>query len=101
MIAPAAFVGDPHDLGLTLSLNGTMKQDASTAGMIYRSISQFVTLEPGDIVLTGSPARVGLPSEFLRPGDKVVAAVEKIGDLRIEIAMSDSVYPRALTIPTR
>jgi 2-keto-4-pentenoate hydratase/2-oxohepta-3-ene-1,7-dioic acid hydratase in catechol pathway len=61
--------------------------------MIYRideqlsSISQFVTLEPGDVVLTGSPAGVGLPrGEFLKPGDVVVATAEKIGPLRVEIA---------------
>jgi 2-keto-4-pentenoate hydratase/2-oxohepta-3-ene-1,7-dioic acid hydratase in catechol pathway len=93
VIVPAEFVGDPHDLRLTLSVNGQSKQDASTSGMIYRideqlsSISQFVTLEPGDVVLTGSPAGVGLPrGEFLKPGDVVVATAEKIGPLRVEIA---------------
>ena len=94
MITPAAFISDPHDLRLTLSVNGKIKQDASTEGMIYRideqlsSISRFVTLEPGDVVLTGSPAGVGYPrGEFLRPGDKVIATAEKIGELRIEIAL--------------
>ena len=78
---------------LTLSVNGAMKQNASTAGMIYRideqlsSISQFVTLEPGDVVLTGSPAGVGLPrGEFLKPGDKVIATAEGVGELHMEIA---------------
>ncbi len=94
VITPAAFISDPHDLRLTLSVNGKIKQDASTEGMIYRideqlsSISRFVTLEPGDVVLTGSPAGVGYPrGEFLRPGDKVIATAEKIGELRIEIAL--------------
>jgi 2-keto-4-pentenoate hydratase/2-oxohepta-3-ene-1,7-dioic acid hydratase in catechol pathway len=60
--------------------------------MIYRideqlsSISQFVTLEPGDVVLTGSPAGVGLPrGEFLKPGDKVLATAEGVGELHMEI----------------
>jgi 2-keto-4-pentenoate hydratase/2-oxohepta-3-ene-1,7-dioic acid hydratase in catechol pathway len=51
------------------------------------SISQFVTLEPGDVVLTGSPAGVGLPrGEFLKPGDKVIATAEGVGELHMEIA---------------
>jgi hypothetical protein len=90
---PAAFIRDPHNLRITLSVNGAMKQNASTAGMIYRideqlsSISQFVTLEPGDVVLTGSPAGVGLPrGEFLKPGDKVIATAEGVGELHMEIA---------------
>ncbi len=93
VITPAAFIRDPHDLRITLSVNGVMKQDASTAGMIYRideqiaAISQFVTLEPGDVILTGSPAGVGLPrGEFLHPGDKVVATAEGVGELHMEIA---------------
>jgi 2-keto-4-pentenoate hydratase/2-oxohepta-3-ene-1,7-dioic acid hydratase in catechol pathway len=93
VITPAAFIGDPHDLRITLSVNGVMKQNASTAGMIYRideqiaAISQFVTLEPGDVIMTGSPAGVGLPrGEFLHPGDKVVATAEGVGELHMEIA---------------
>jgi 2-keto-4-pentenoate hydratase/2-oxohepta-3-ene-1,7-dioic acid hydratase in catechol pathway len=95
VITPARFIRDPHDLRITLSVNGAMKQSASTAGMIYRideqlsSISQFVTLEPGDVVLTGSPAGVGLPrGEFLKPGDKVIATAEGVGELHMEIALS-------------
>jgi 2-keto-4-pentenoate hydratase/2-oxohepta-3-ene-1,7-dioic acid hydratase in catechol pathway len=93
VITPAAFIRDPHDLRISLSVNGVMKQNASTAGMIYRideqiaAISQFVTLEPGDVILTGSPAGVGLPrGEFLHRGDKVVASAEGVGDLHMEIA---------------
>jgi len=93
VITPAPFIRDPHDLRISLSVNGVMKQDASTAGMIYRideqiaAISQFVTLEPGDVILTGSPAGVGLPrGEFLHPGDKVVATAEGVGELHMEIA---------------
>ena len=92
VITPAAFIRDPHDLRITLSVNGKMKQNASTSGMIYRideqlsSISQFVTLEPGDVVLTGSPAGVGLPrGEFLHPGDRVVATAEGVGELHMDI----------------
>jgi len=93
VITPEAFIRDPHDLRITLSVNGVTKQDASTAGMIYRideqiaAISQFVTLEPGDVILTGSPAGVGLPrGEFLHPGDTVVATAEGVGALHMEIA---------------
>ena len=77
-----------------ISMAGShVAQNASTAGMIYRideqlsSISQFVTLEPGDVVLTGSPAGVGLPrGEFLKPDDKVIATAEGVGELHMEIA---------------
>jgi 2-keto-4-pentenoate hydratase/2-oxohepta-3-ene-1,7-dioic acid hydratase in catechol pathway len=93
VITPAAFIRDPHNLKITLSVNGAMKQNASTAGMIYRideqisAISQYVTLEPGDVILTGSPAGVGLPrGEFLRAGDKVIATAEGVGELHMEIA---------------
>ena len=92
VITPAAFIRDPHDLTITLSVNGATKQNASTAGMIYRideqiaAISQFVTLEPGDVILTGSPAGVGLPrGEFLHPGDHVVATAEGVGELHMTI----------------
>jgi 2-keto-4-pentenoate hydratase/2-oxohepta-3-ene-1,7-dioic acid hydratase in catechol pathway len=87
-IVPAEDVGDPQDLGLELSVNGVVKQKSSTKNMIFTTAEQIValseraTLYPGDIVLTGTPAGVGTPrNEFLKPGDRVVIRIEKLGEL--------------------
>ncbi|MFI6231544.1 fumarylacetoacetate hydrolase family protein [Micromonospora echinospora] len=83
-------VADPQALTLRLSVNGTVKQEADTAGMIFpvgeliTELSRFVTLHPGDILLTGTPAGVGdarNPPEYLWPGDEVVAEVDGLGRL--------------------
>ena len=78
-VTPAWFVEDPQDLRITLSVNGVVKQDSSTSDMmtsafaVVAAASRIMTLEPGDIVATGSPAGVGAPrGEFLQPGDDVV-----------------------------
>ncbi|QKW07247.1 fumarylacetoacetate hydrolase family protein [Streptomyces sp. NA04227] len=82
---------DPHVLGLTLRVNGEVKQKGSTRHMLFRvpeliaDISSGMTLEPGDVIATGSPAGVGAsftPQQFLRPGDVVEASIESIGTLR-------------------
>jgi 2-keto-4-pentenoate hydratase/2-oxohepta-3-ene-1,7-dioic acid hydratase in catechol pathway len=77
---PAAFLPDPQAGRLSLAVNGVTKQDASTDDMIYTVAeliawaSALVTLEPGDVLLTGSPAGVGFPRrEFLRAGDTMRA----------------------------
>ncbi len=82
-------VADPQDLHITLKVNGETKQDASTALQIYpvaaviEFISQSVTLEPGDIISTGTPSGVGAASgTFLHPGDEVEAAIDGIGVLK-------------------
>jgi 2-keto-4-pentenoate hydratase/2-oxohepta-3-ene-1,7-dioic acid hydratase in catechol pathway len=75
-------VGDPQALRLSLALNGVTKQDASTSDMIY-SVAELVmwasrtmTLEPGDVILTGSPEGVGFPRrEFMRAGDVLRVAL--------------------------
>lgn len=66
-----------------------MKQDSSTADMmnsafaVVAAASRIMTLEPGDIVATGSPAGVGAPrGEFLQPGDEVVVEISGLGSLR-------------------
>ncbi|HEX4422015.1 MAG TPA: fumarylacetoacetate hydrolase family protein [Kofleriaceae bacterium] len=83
---PAAALGDPQAAKLRLAVNGAVKQDASTGDMIYSVAeliawaSQLMTLEPGDLLLTGSPEGVGFPRrEFLRVGD--VMTVELVGHL--------------------
>ena len=84
-------VPDPQRLRLTLAVNGVLKQDASTADMIYPVdaliawLSIGMTLLPGSLIATGTPEGVGFarqPPEFLRPGDLVEAEVEGIGVLR-------------------
>ena len=90
-IVTADEVPDPQRLRLSLGVNGVVKQDDTTANMIFdvaaiiERLSQVLTLEPGDIILTGTPAGVGYgrtPKEFLRPGDLVEASVEGVGTLR-------------------
>ncbi|MFJ5232748.1 fumarylacetoacetate hydrolase family protein [Kitasatospora sp. NPDC088391] len=90
-------VGDPQSLGLRLWVNGELRQDGSTADMIFpvhetvRYLTHFMRLDPGDIVITGTPAGVtlGRPgTPFLRPGDKVALEVTGLG--RQEVTMAES-----------
>jgi 2,4-didehydro-3-deoxy-L-rhamnonate hydrolase len=90
LITPAAFVPDPQALNLSLSVNGVPKQQASTADMAFRvrelieHLTAFMTLEPGDVIGTGTPPGVGFgrrPQEFLKPGDRMVAEIEGLGQL--------------------
>ena len=81
-------IGDAHNLKLGLDVNGVKKQDSNTKELIFdiqeqiRDISARITLYPGDIILTGTPAGVGAgKGEFLKPGDKVRCWVDRIGDL--------------------
>ncbi|MFE9571231.1 fumarylacetoacetate hydrolase family protein [Streptomyces sp. NPDC006692] len=84
-------VGDPQNLGLRLSVNGVKRQDGRTADMIFpvghivSYLSQYMVLEPGDVINTGTPAGValGLPgTPFLRPGDTVELSVDGLGSQR-------------------
>jgi len=91
-IVPAEAVGDVQSVALKLSVNGVVKQDSSTSQMIYSvaeqiaRASELMTLDPGDVVLTGTPAGVGVPKgTFLNPGDKIDAEIAGIGKLSIEI----------------
>jgi 2-keto-4-pentenoate hydratase/2-oxohepta-3-ene-1,7-dioic acid hydratase in catechol pathway len=81
-------IPDPQNLRLKLSVNGVVKQDGNTSQMIHgvaetiAFASQFLTLQPGDLLLTGTPAGVGKArGEFLKPGDSVVSAIEGIGEI--------------------
>jgi 2-keto-4-pentenoate hydratase/2-oxohepta-3-ene-1,7-dioic acid hydratase in catechol pathway len=84
---PAASVSDPQDLRITLTVNGEPRQDGSTALMIHRLpelisyISAIFTLEPGDLILTGTPAGVGP----IRSGDLVVAEIAQVGKLSVTV----------------
>lgn len=87
-VLPADELADPQTLKLTLKVNGEVKQDSSTSEMVFpvaavvEFISSFVTLEPGDIISTGTPAGVGnTTGTYLKAGDKVDAEIGQIGVL--------------------
>jgi 2-keto-4-pentenoate hydratase/2-oxohepta-3-ene-1,7-dioic acid hydratase in catechol pathway len=87
-IRPAFLVEDPQRLDLRLWVNGRLKQKANTSDMVIgvaaliAAASALVTLEPGDVIATGTPDGVGLPrGEFLRPGDVVEMEVGDFGRL--------------------
>ncbi|MEU9700596.1 fumarylacetoacetate hydrolase family protein [Streptomyces sp. NPDC047981] len=89
-IVTADEIADPMALDLELRVNGVTKQKSNTRHMLFpiarliADISSGVTLEPGDVIATGSPSGVGagmVPPEFLVPGDTVEATVEHIGTL--------------------
>ena len=94
-IIPSWAMADPQDVRLRLSVNGTVKQDETTADMVVgiaelvAAASSLLTLEPGDVILTGTPAGVGMPrSEFLAPGDVVRIDIDGIGTLENKVTAS-------------
>ncbi len=83
-------VPDPHILSIKTTLNGQVLQDGNTADMIFRVpfiikyISEIVTLEPGDVIMTGTPAGIGntrSPQVFMKPGDMVIVEIGHLGKL--------------------
>ena len=80
-------VADPHNLAISLTVNGTLKQHSTTRNMIFRLdeviayISSIFTLEPGDLIFTGTPEGVGP----VQPGDAMVAEIESIGTLTANV----------------
>ena len=85
---------DPQQVRLICRVNGEVMQDGNTRDMIFdipttiESLSTGMTLEPGDIISTGTPSGVGfarVPPVFLKPGDKVEGEVEGIGTLEVEV----------------
>lgn len=89
---------DPHDLALSLRVNGQTKQRSSTAELVFdvydlvEFISRAMTLRPGDVISTGTPAGVGIfrdPPDLLEPGDVVEAEIEGIGVLENEVVGPD------------
>jgi 2-keto-4-pentenoate hydratase/2-oxohepta-3-ene-1,7-dioic acid hydratase in catechol pathway len=85
-------VGDPQNLGMWLDINGQRMQDGSSKTMIFgiaklvSYISEFMTLEPGDLITTGTPPGVGLGQKpapvYLKPGDAIRLGIEKLGEQR-------------------
>ena len=89
-LVPAAEVPDPQALGIRCFLNGDTMQDSTTANMIFTVaeiiayITKTMTLEPGDLIATGTPAGVGVfrdPPVLLKAGDEVTIEVEGLGSL--------------------
>lgn len=87
-------ISDPQDLKLWCEVNGKMMQDGTTANMIFpvahiiSFVSRFMSLEPGDVMATGTPAGVGQgkkPRVFLKAGDRVRMGVEGLGEQASEI----------------
>ena len=90
-IVTADAIKDPHNLSIKLSVNGEQRQDGNTRDMIFdiptliESLSEGLTLQPGDLIATGTPSGVGYamePPQFLKEGDVVTCEVEGIGHLR-------------------
>jgi 2,4-didehydro-3-deoxy-L-rhamnonate hydrolase len=89
-LIPAAEIADPHALRIRAIVSGEVLQDSTTANLIFgvdeiiSHVSRTATLEPGDLILTGTPAGVGAfrqPQRFLRPGDEVTIEIEGIGSI--------------------
>jgi len=83
-------IPDPHNLPISLSIGGETLQNSNTSNLIFRVprivsyLSSVFTLEPGDVIATGTPAGVGFarkPPRFLRAGDVVSISIEGIGEL--------------------
>ena len=84
-------VPDPHNLAMTLEVNGERRQNGTTANMIFKIpfllayVTQFMVLEPGDVVTTGTPAGVALgmkPPVWLKAGDTLTLAIDRLGSQR-------------------
>jgi 2-keto-4-pentenoate hydratase/2-oxohepta-3-ene-1,7-dioic acid hydratase in catechol pathway len=91
VLVPSKFV-DPDDLSLKLWVNGELRQDSHTRQMIWSvpeliaDVSQHITLRPGDLIFTGSPAGIGMASgTYLKVGDRVEAEIGRLGRLSITI----------------
>jgi len=89
-LVPRDEIPDPHDLTIRGIVSGEILQDSTTANLVFgvdeliAFASQTMTLEPGDLILTGTPAGVGVfrdPQRLLQPGDEVTVEIERIGSL--------------------
>lgn len=93
-------IPDPHKLSIRLLLNGKVMQDSNTDQLIFgvpqliEFISESITLEPGDVIATGTPGGVGFsrkPPVFLRPGDVMEVQIEGMGGLGNPVVASETV----------
>jgi 2-keto-4-pentenoate hydratase/2-oxohepta-3-ene-1,7-dioic acid hydratase in catechol pathway len=93
----ADLVGDPNNLKLETRVNGELRQSSNTSDFIFNTqqmisyISKFWTLEPGDIIFTGTPQGVilGYPKDkqvWLKAGDEIISSIEKLGELKFRLA---------------
>jgi 2-keto-4-pentenoate hydratase/2-oxohepta-3-ene-1,7-dioic acid hydratase in catechol pathway len=89
-LVPAAAISDPQALGIRAILNGEVMQESTTQNMVFgvaeivAFISQAITLEPGDLIATGTPGGVGIfrdPPVLLKPGDEITIEIDGIGAL--------------------
>ena len=87
-------ISDPFNLNLTLDLNGKRRQTGNTSLMIFNfnflisHISQFITLMPGDVITTGTPAGVGIgmtPPDYLKDGDEMILKVDNLGEQKLKV----------------
>ncbi len=87
-------VGDPHALSLKTWVNGELRQDSSTQHLVFdcweqiATLTKAFTLEPGDLILTGTPSGVGIgfkPHKYLKVGDRVKIEIEKLGYIENEV----------------
>ena len=87
-------INDPFNLNLTLDLNGKKRQTGNTSLMIFNfnflisHISQFITLMPGDVITTGTPAGVGMgmtPPDYLKDGDEMILKVDNLGEQKLKV----------------
>jgi 2-keto-4-pentenoate hydratase/2-oxohepta-3-ene-1,7-dioic acid hydratase in catechol pathway len=96
VLVTADEIADPHNLQIKLTLSGEVLQDSNTKELIFdipaliEHITQVITLEPGDIISTGTPPGVGFarkPPRYLREGDHCIVSVEGIGELHNPITV--------------
>ncbi len=89
-LVPASEIPDPQALGIRAVLNGETMQESTTANMVFgvaeiiAFVSQAITLEPGDLIATGTPAGVGAfrdPPVFMQPGDEITIEIDGVGAL--------------------
>jgi len=87
-IVTAYELGDPHTMGIRCLVNGELRQNSNTGNLVFSvydqiaHLSRAMTLEPGDVVFTGTPGGVGLamrPPRWLKPGDRVRVEIDRIG----------------------
>ena len=100
-LTTASQIGDPNNLGVRTRVNGELRQNSSTRNMVFNideivhRLSHVMTLEPGDVIATGTPAGVGVflkpKPTFLSPGDFIEIEIERIGTLR-NIVSNDGDY---------